>query len=87
MNALLKYHSERIIVKEPMCNPCPRTVVTHMSGLYTWLEGKDLDESAHIFSFLLPHHNLNLVGSPIAENWQGCTFHRHPIHGDGANAL
>jgi len=31
---LLKFHLERIIVKESMCNPCPRTTVTHVSGLY-----------------------------------------------------
>ena len=46
MNALLKYHSERIIVKESMCNPCHRTVVTHVSGLYKKGEGL-LNDSAN----------------------------------------
>jgi hypothetical protein len=40
MNALLKYLSERIIVKETICNPCPRTVLTLVSGLYIHFEGE-----------------------------------------------
>ena len=44
MNALLKSHSERIIVKESMCNPCLRTTVTHVPGLYRGQgEGFDYD--------------------------------------------
>ena len=47
MNALRKYPVERIIVKESMCNPCPRTIVTHVSGLYTLPKGKGIKDKGN----------------------------------------